>query len=358
MPLATLIETSETMRQDFAALLEKSFETELKPGTIVIGEIVKVEKDGLTVDVGGKSEGFVPLKEIPGAYTLEDLSAQYHVGQVTELFIVNVVDDAREHSAHYTLSVRRVMMSKNWERLAEMKEAGDTVEVTVSGTTKGGVIVNILGFKGFIPASQLRVAKTLNDLVGDTLEAKILEVDKNKNKLILSHREAVFAKKAAQRAETLARLSEGEVVEGDIVKVTDFGVFVDINGIDGLLPLSEITWRRIQHPSEVLELGQRLTVSVLTVDQRLQRISLSLKRLTPDPWETVHSHFKVGDVLNGRISKLLGSGVLAELAPGIEAYCAYETGGKYFYINEAYTFRIVSILEQERKITLEFRGDA
>lgn len=343
----------EQARQDFAHLLEKSFQTELKPGAIAIGEILKVEKDGLLIDVGGKSEGFAPLKEIPGCFNQEELNKAYAVGQVKEFFILREFDE----EIQFLLSVRRVAASKSWETLAELKEQNATVEVTVTGMTKGGILVNVMELKGFIPASQLRVAKTLNDLVGEVLPAKILEVDKSKNKLILSHRVAIFEQKAALRAETLSRLNEGDLVEGEIVKITDFGVFVDINGIDGLLPLSEITWRRIKHPSEVLELGARITVSVLTVDKELQRISLSLKRLEADPWNTVNDHFRVGEMVVGRVSKMLTSGILAELMPGVEAYCSYEPGGKFYYIDESYRFEIVSISVGERKITLEYRGD-
>jgi small subunit ribosomal protein S1 len=352
-----VLEDQETVsgqiQQDFASLLEKSFQSELKPGGIVVGEILKLEKDGLLVDVGGKSEGFAPLKELPGCYNLEELNKQYAVGQVKEFFILREYDE----EIQFLLSVRRVAASKSWETLAELKEANQTVEVTVTGMTKGGILVNIMDLKGFIPASQLRVAKTLNELVGDVLPAKILEVDKAKNKLILSHRVAIFEQKAAMRSDTLNRLTEGEVVKGEIVKITDFGVFVDINGIDGLLPLSEITWRRIKHPSEVLQLGTKITVSVLTVDKELQRISLSLKRLETDPWVTVTEHFQVGQKVVGRVSKMLTSGILAELMPGVEAYCSYEPGGKFYYIDESYEFEIVSISVGERKITLEFRGD-
>jgi ribosomal protein S1 len=356
--MTTFLESTDEMRQSFADLLEKSFETDLKPGTIVLGEILKLEKDGMVVDIGGKSEGNVPMKEIPGCYNAEELNNTYKVGQNIEFFLLSEQDNNDDTRGHYTLSIRRVNMWKNWDRLVEIRDSREIVETQVTGTTKGGVIVNIMGFKGFIPASQLRVAKTLHDLIGDVLPAKILEVDKHKNKLILSHREAVFEQKALMRAETISKLTEGDVVEGEIVKITDFGVFVDINGIDGLLPLSEITWRRIQHPSEVLKLGERLTVRVLTVDRGLQRISLSLKRLQPDPWESVNQQFKIGDVLNGRISKLLSSGVLAELAPGVEAYCAYDHNGRQYFLGETYNFRIVSILAAERKITLEYLGAA
>ncbi|MGE0199530.1 MAG: 30S ribosomal protein S1 [Candidatus Melainabacteria bacterium] len=355
MLTSAVLEPSQEMRDSFAQLLEKSFEMELKPGAIVVGEVVRLDKDGLMVDIGGKSEGFAPMKELPGCRSSENLQAEYKVGQVLEFFIINDVDG---DDVQYILSVRRVNMLKNWDKLIGLKDAGETVEVTVTGTTKGGVIVNILGFKGFIPASQLRVAKTLAELVGDLLPAKILEVDQRKNKLILSHREAIFAQKAALRAETIATLNEGDVVSGEVVKITDFGAFVDINGIDGLLPLSEITWRRIQHPSEVLELGQKLTVTVLTVDQRLQRISLSLKRLESDPWDTVNDLFNVGQQLDGRISKLLGSGLLAELHPGIEAYCAYGNQGPFYNMGDLYRFEIVSINPVDRRITLSYVGEA
>jgi small subunit ribosomal protein S1 len=355
--MAPVLETSSEMRDSFAELLEKSMETALKPGSIVVGEILALEKDGLVVDIGGKSEGFVPLKETAGCYSLDDLRARFKVHQVLDLFLTQAQDTSDESRRHYLLSIRQVTLWKNWDRLLALKEAQEIVEATISGTTKGGVLVSVMGFKGFIPASQLRVAKTLNELVGDVLPAKILEVDRQKNKLILSHREAVFEQKAKLRAETISQLNQGEIVEGDIVKITDFGVFIDINGIDGLLPLSEITWRRIYHPSSVLKLGDRLKVRVLAVDRNLKRISLSLKRLQPDPWDSVQEEVKVGQVMTGRISKLLNSGVLAELLPGVEAYCLYDQSGRHYLLNESYQFRIVSVYPQERKITLEYLGE-
>ena len=352
---AELSADQQEMRQAFEALLEKSFEADLKPGVIVVGEVLRVESDGLLVDIGGKSQGFAPLKEIPNTFSQSELSEGYPVGMVTEFFVLSDREEARE-DAHYMLSIRRVNTWKSWDKLTEVKEAGDTIEAMVSGITKGGVIVTVMGFKGFIPASQLRVALALNDLVGQTLPAKILEVDKKRNKLILSHREAVFAEKAKLRAETMKTLNEGDIVEGAVVKITDFGAFIDINGIDGLLPLSEITWRRIQHPGEVLTLGQTLSVRVLTVDTTLQRISLSLKRLENDPWESVESNFRIGDRTTSRVSKLLSSGVLAELAPGVEAYCAYGHGERFYVVGESYPFEIISISAPERRITLAYRG--
>lgn len=342
----------DVLQKDFASLLEQSFSKELRPGTVAVGEILKAEKDGLVIDIGGKYEGFVPMKEIPGANSIAELLEQYPIGQVKEFYVLR----DSEEDFHYLLSVRRVNMVKNWDKLNELKNSQETIEATVLGITKGGILASVLGIKGFIPASQLRVTKPLDQLSGDILPAKVLEVDRARNKLILSHRMAVFEMKSALRTETLNRLQESDVVEGEVVKVTDFGVFVDINGIDGLLPLSEITWRRIKHPSDVLNLGQRVTVQVLTIDHERQRISLSLKRLEDDPWNTVEGKFQVGERVDGRISKLLASGVLAELIPGVEAYCAYGAIGRNFQLDATYPFEIVSMAFNDRRITLEYRG--
>jgi small subunit ribosomal protein S1 len=336
--------------QEFAALLEESFKTEPRAGEVVVGEVLKVQKDGLVVDMGGKSEGFVPVKEIPGQ---ADGLGQFQAGMVCEFFFVR----ALEEDDVVILSVRRVAAYKTWDQLKALKDESQTLEATVTGVTKGGVIVQVLELKGFVPASQLRVAKPLPEVVGDVIPVKILEVDKNKNKLILSHRAAIFEQKAALRAETISRLQSGDIVEGEIVKVTDFGVFIDIQGIDGLLPLSEITWQRINHPSQILALGQRLTVKVLTVDQAQQRISLSLKRMQEDPWEQVPNLFNNGDMVNGRVSKQLASGVLAELTPGVEAFAPYENGGKQYRFDEVCQFEILSIYTSDRRITLKYIAD-
>jgi small subunit ribosomal protein S1 len=342
---------NEALREDFAALLEKSMKTDVRPGALAVGEVLRVEKEGLLVDIGGKYEGFVPIKEIPNCHSFEDLCRDYQEHQVHEFFVLK----DNEEEFQYLASIRRVLMVKNWDMLNEYRTSQQSLEATVLGTTKGGILANVLGIKGFIPASQLRVTKSLDDLTNDVLPVKVLEVDRNRNKLILSHRQAVFEQKAAMRSETLNRLLEGTVVEGEVVKVTDFGVFVDINGIDGLLPLSEITWRRIKHPSDVLVLGQQVTVQVLTIDHERQRISLSLKRMEKDPWDLVETQFTIGDLIEARVTKQLASGILAELIPGVEAYCAYGQNGRIFQVETPYPFEVVSIAVMDRRITLEYR---
>ena len=343
---------NESLEADFAALLEKSFNVEVRMGALSMGSILRVDKESLLVDIDGKYEGVVPMKEIPNAHTSEDLAEQYQVGDHLEFFVLR---DNEEHH-QYVLSLRRVQQVKSWETLSEAKEAQTTMQATILGVTKGGILASVMNIKGFIPASQLRVTKSLDDLSGEELPVKVLEVDSNRNKLILSHRQAVFEMKAAMRADTLKQLEEGTIVTGEVVKITDFGVFVDINGIDGLLPLSEITWRRIKHPSDVIQLGEQVTVQVLTVDHERQRISLSLKRMEADPWTVVDEMFQAGQEVEGRISKQLASGVLAELASGVEAYCAYGQHGRVFEQDATYTFEIVSIASYDRRITLAYKA--
>lgn len=335
---------------DFANLLEESFNKSVLPGAMVVGEIVRVDKDQLVVDIGGKCEGNVPLKEIPGMPNEAMMRETYAPGQVREFLVLRDFDE----DLPYVLSLKRVDSYKDWEELKIMQADSKTMDVVVTNVTRGGVLVQLLNLKGFIPASQLRIAKTLDELVGDTIPAKLLEVDRSKHKLILSHRAAVFEHQAAQRASTIAELSEGQVVDGEVVKITHFGAFVDIRGIDGLLPLSEISWRRLRHPSDELSLGQKVTVEVLTIDRQQERVSLSMKRLSTDPWETVHTRIKEGDTVSGLLSKLLNSGFLAELEPGVEAFCSYHwIPREQLTLGETMTFKVVSVVGGERRITLE-----
>jgi small subunit ribosomal protein S1 len=342
---------NESLQANFAAMLESSFDQEVRMGALSFGEIIAVEKDSLLVDISGKYEGIVPMKEIHGCNTSQDLADNYKVGDRQEFFVLR--DNEEGH--HFILSQRRVHQVKNWESLATARDERETLQATVLGVTKGGMLATVMNIKGFIPSSQLRVTKALDELPGEELPVKVLEVDSNRNKLILSHRQAVFEMKAAMRADTLKQLEEGAIVTGEVVKITDFGVFVDINGIDGLLPLSEITWRRIKHPSDVLNLGEMVTVQVLSIDHERQRISLSLKRMGTDPWNTVDEVFQLRQIVEGRISKQLASGALAELIPGVEAYCSYGQHGRIFEPDQSYTFEIVSIASADRRITLAYR---
>lgn len=336
---------------EFAALLENSFKKDPKAGEIVAGEILKIDKDNLVVDIGGKCEGLVPLREIPNAQNEAELNEIYSVGQVVELFVLRNFDD----EAPYMLSMRRVSQRKDWDILEEIRENNGLVDVKVLSLSRGGLLVLALGLKGFIPGSQLRVAKPIPELMGEMLPAKVLEVDRTRNKLILSQRAAAMEVQAEQRQNTLSQLSMGQFVEGQVLKITDFGAFIDVNGIDGLLPLSEISWRRIQHPSDELNLGDMVKVTVLSVDMERQRISLSRKRLSKDPWNTITERLQEGQTIEGRISKCLGTGYLIEVEDGIEGFCSFNHHANRddVVIGNKASFKVVSVLANERRITLD-----
>jgi small subunit ribosomal protein S1 len=341
----------QALQADFASLLEKSYQSEITIGSLSVGEVLKVEKESLLVDISGKYEGVVPMKEVPDCDTAEQLATLFTAGQRMDFFVVK----DNEEQGHYLLSLRRVSFVKNWETLQTVKEKQENITATLLGLTKGGMLASVLNVKGFIPASQLRASKTAEEMVGETLPVKVLEVDRHRNKLILSHRMAVFEQKAQLRAETLKTLEENTTVTGEVVKITDFGVFIDINGVDGLLPLSEITWQRIKHPADVLTLGQVLTVTVLTIDHERQRISLSLKRMQADPWSLVAVEFTPKQRIEAAVSKQLVSGVLVELMPGVEAFCPYAQHGRIFEVGVRYPFEVLSIAPAERRVTLAYR---
>ncbi|MFM7469378.1 MAG: 30S ribosomal protein S1 [Vampirovibrionales bacterium] len=348
--MATL-QDNASLNESFLSLLESSFEKEVRVGSLVVGEVLRREKDTLIVDIGGKYEGLVHTKEILSqGLDEETIQQEYAEGAVREFFVVRDI----ERDLRYVLSTRRVQTVKNWQQLLALKEAQETLEATITGSTKGGLLASVCQVKGFIPASQLRMTRSADDMIGETLPVKILEVDRQRNKLILSHRQAIFEQKAASRAETLQQLEEGTLVKGQVVKVTDFGVFIDIHGIDGLLPLSEITWRRIKHPSDALALGDALEVRVLSIDIERQRISLSLKRLQPDPWTLVEQFISEQPQLRGQITKALASGVLVEIMPGVEAFCPYAPYGRIFVVGEQYNFSVVSTDIPNRRITLQY----
>lgn len=351
MPVKSVIETPNSPSELFTQLLEKSFHKSLQPGELATGEVLKIEKDHLLVDIGGKCEGLIPVKEIPGCENEADLNEQFTVGQVIESYILRSFED----ETPYLLSLKRVSQRKDWDILEEYAQSGQTISVKALTLSRGGLLVQAMNLRGFVPGSQIRVAKPVQELIGENFEAKVLEVDRNRNKLILSQREAQFEKQSQIRVETLSALSVGELVEGQVLKITDFGAFVDVNGIDGLLPLSEISWRRISHPSDELQLGDQVQVRVLNIDMEKQRISLSRKRLANDPWLSITERVEVGKTLEGKVSKFLGTGYLVEIEAGVEGFSSFNhhQSREEVTMGETRSFEVVSVDAQERRITLQ-----
>lgn len=288
---------------------------DLERGKIVTGTVVKVDPKEILVDVGGKSEGILPYKEISNS-PIEDINELIQVGQALELFVWREANE----DGQVTLSKRRVDQAKGWIHAQEDFKDNKIIKARVINAVRSGVLAEIHSIRGFIPASHLRTdVDELKDLEGEKLAVKIIDINQQKNKLILSHRKALEDERSTLRAEIVANLQEGNVITGKIVRLVDFGAFVDLGGIDGLLPISEISWKRISHPNEILKAGEEVTVKVFKIDTDLNRVSLSLKRMKEDPWEAIGNQFKEGDKIKGVVTKLAPFGAFVEIAEGVEA---------------------------------------
>lgn len=297
---------------EFEKLLEESFSNSHSVADIVEGTVIRKEQDGYLVSVrGAKTEAFLPNREIS---TAED-SAPIEIGDVKEFYVLKEEND--EDSM--VLSLKRLAFAQAWAQLNDAKVQGDTILAKVVSVVKGGVLVDVADLKGFIPSSQLRTGTPFDGLLNQKIEVKVLEADPKKNKLILSQRQAVAEQRDQVVDNILSELHEDQVVKGEVVRIADFGAFVDINGIDGLLPISEISWQRIKHPSDVISLGETLEVKIIKIDTELKRISLSLKRMGEDPWQQIEGQFSEGQIITGTVNKVTGFGAFINIFPGVEA---------------------------------------
>jgi ribosomal protein S1 len=257
----------------------------------------------------------VPQKEVSNM-PIDKIDDVVKVGEKYEFYILREENE----NGQLTLSLKRVAQARGWVLLENQKKNDETIRAKISNVVKGGVVVDVYGLRGFVPASQLRVKGTTpEELIGMEIPMKILETDTKRNKLILSQRLAVQEEKAAQREKILSTLESGQVVTGEVVRIADFGAFIDLGGLDGLLPISEISWERVSHPSDVLKVGQMVTTKVLKVDQEKGHISLSLKQMQPDPWKEIEDKFGEGQVVNGTVRKIQSFGAFVQIYPGVDA---------------------------------------
>ncbi len=302
-------------KTEFEKLLEATFRSKFEQGSIVTGDIVRIERDGVLVDVGAKSEAFVPVKELSNM-PFDDIHEVVKIGDRFEFYILREENE----NGQLTLSLKRVAQARGWVQLEEIKKHDKTIKAKISALVKGGVVVDVYGLRGFVPASQLRVkSTTLEDLIGLEIPMKILEADVKHNKLVLSQRMAIQEEKAAQREKILDTLEPGQEISGEIVRIADFGAFVDLGGLDGLLPISEISWERVSHPSDNLKVGEVILTKVLKIDKEKGHISLWLKQMQPDPWREIEDKFQEGQVVNGTIRKLQSFGAFVQIYPGVDA---------------------------------------
>lgn len=302
--------------EEFEKLLkEGKYDIKFNQGEIVKGKIIHLEKDGALVDIGGKTEAFLPYKELTNKPRRVKIEEIVQIGEELEFFILRDESD----DENIVLSLKKVNQAQGWNKLEEAKRANETLTGIIVSVVKGGVIVELFGIKGFIPSSQLRLkGSTQDSLLGKSLTVKILELDQRKNKLIVSQKLAVHDERADLREQTLQNLDVGQTVSGEVVRVTDFGAFIDLGGIDGLLPISEFSWKRVSNPQEVLHVGQQVELKVLKIDRETKRISLSLKRMQGDPWDELAGKIKENEVIKGTVSKVANFGAFIEVHPGVE----------------------------------------
>ncbi|AFQ08090.1 30S ribosomal protein S1 [Bacillus pacificus] len=285
---------------------------ELQVGDVVTGSVTKVEEKQVLVNVGYKTDGVIPISELANVH-IEKASDVVELDQILELKIIKLEEN------DLVLSKRAVDAEKAWVELQEKFTSGHVFDVTVKDIVNGGLVVD-LGVRGFIPASLVEVhyVEDFTDYKGKTLAVKIVELDREKNRVILSHKAVVELELDSKKKEAISSLKEGDVVEGTVQRLTDFGAFVNVGGVDGLVHISQISHERVEQPSEVLEQGQKVKVKVLSVDADTQRISLSIKAAQPGPWENIAGEVKAGDIREGIVKRLVTFGAFVEILPGVE----------------------------------------
>lgn len=286
----------------------------LKKGDTVKGTVVKVEDNQVTVSLGYKYDGIVPLRELSAVH-LDSAVGVVEVGQELELKVVSIDDDKER----LVLSKRQIDSEKAWDKLQSLYEKGEALEVTVADVVKGGLVVDV-GVRGFIPASMVErhFVEDFSDYKGRSFLVKIKEIDRENNKVILSRKEVLDEEFEANKQRIMESLEVGQEIEGTVQRLTPFGAFVDIGGIDGLVHVSEISWQHVAHPKDVVSEGQTVKVKVLKVDPAAGKISLSMKAAQPGPWETAADKFKTGDIVTGTVRRIVSFGAFVEIAPGVE----------------------------------------
>ena len=288
--------------------------TDFDEGDLVTGEVVKIEHDEVLLDIGYKSEGVIPARELSIRKDVNPADI-VKLGDTIEALVLQKEDK----EGRLILSKRRAEYERAWNRVEEKFNKGENVEGEVIEVVKGGLILDI-GLRGFLPASlvDLRRVKDLNAYLGTRIEARVIEMDRNRNNVVLSRRVVLEEARKAERSEILSKLKPGMRLRGTVSSIVDFGAFVDLGGIDGLIHISELSWNHVNHPSEVVKVGQEVEVQVLDVDLNRERISLGLKQTTEDPWRTLVKKYPVGAIVEGTVTKLVTFGVFVDLGDGVE----------------------------------------
>ncbi len=340
-----------------------------QPGEIRTGVIASISLTQILVSVGAKSEGVITGRELESIPTEERAALQ--VGQEILVYVLNAEDD----NGNVVLSYTRAQEQKGWAEVEKMLEESGTYEGKVDGFNKGGIIVPVYGLRGFIPASQLSISRRMGvtgdtpdqryaKMIGEPISVRVIEVDRKRRRLILSERAASSETRQSIKERVIESLKEGETYTGKVTSLADFGAFVNVNGADGLVHLSEISWDRVQHPSEVLEVGQEVKVKVINIDREKKRIGLSMRALQSDPWQSKVDKFKVGQLVEGVITRLTKFGAFARLEGDLEGliHISEISENRIEHPKEAglhegdvVTLRVIRIDPDQRRIGLSLR---
>jgi small subunit ribosomal protein S1 len=287
---------------------------DIEEGEVVTGHVVRIDKDEVLVDIGYKSEGVIPANELSIRKSV-DPHDEVHQGEEVDAIVMTKEDQ----DGRLIMSKKRARFEKAWRRIETAAESGEPVEGTVIEVVKGGLIID-LGVRGFLPASlvDIRRVPNLDEYMSTKIETKVIELNRSRNNVVLSRRAVLEEERKEVRQQILDRLQPGLVVEGQISNIVDFGAFVDLDGIDGLIHISELSWSHVNHPSEILNIGDTVQVKVLDIDRDRQRISLGLKQTQEDPWQRIVDTYNVGDELAGKVTKVVTFGAFVEILDGVE----------------------------------------
>lgn len=357
----SVIDFSDISDDKMNALIDGTL-TEFDEGDLVNGTIVKIEHDEVLVDIGFKSEGVIPAREL-SIRKDADPAELVSLGDKIEALVLQKEDK----DGRLILSKKRAEYERAWISVEEKFKAGESVTGEVIEVVKGGLIIDI-GLRGFLPASlvDLRRVKDLDMYLNTNIEARIIEMDRNRNNVVLSRRALLEEGRKNERAEILTKLTKGMRLKGTVSSIVDFGAFVDLGGIDGLVHISEISWNHISHPSEVLKVGQEVEVEVLDVDLQRERISLGLKQTTPDPWLKLVEAYPLGAIVDGVVSKLVPFGAFISLGDDAEglvhisemATRHVDTPSQVVKVGDTVKVKVVEINAERRRISLSMKAAA
>src|SRR5713101_2650887 len=332
---------------------------DIQEGQVVHGVVVRVDKDEVLVDVGWKSEGVIPVAE---------LSIRRSINPEDEVAVGDEIDalvlEKEDAEGRLILSKKRARFELAWKRIEAAAESGEPVEGRVIEVVKGGLILD-LGVRGFLPASlvDIRRVQDLDEFMGKELRCKVIELNRSRNNVVLSRRAVLEDERKEMRQAILDRLAPGDVVEGQISNIVDFGAFVDLDGMDGLIHISELSWSHVNHPSEVLDIGQTVEVKVLDIDRDRQRISLGLKQTQNDPWQQVLESYHENDVVEGRVTKVVTFGAFVEILAGVEglvhisvlAQDHVENPREVVSQGQAVNVKIIEVDAERRRLSLSLK---